>query len=88
MAAPIDLRNDFDRDCGASRRGPGTRRQSHRLLALAEVSMVASRTDASRIGGVGLQIIRDVGASFNSPADRTGHRPMGSHRAHPRSSTP
>ena len=46
--------------------------------------MVCSRTDASRIGGVGLQIIRDWVLRL-TPADRTGWS-MGSHRAHPRSS--
>ena len=63
MSAPIDLRNDFD--SVSSRRGPGTR-PSRRLLALAEVYDGGSRTDASRIGGVGLQIIRDWVLRFNA----------------------
>ena len=55
---------------------------------MAEVYDGGSRTDASRIGGVGLQIIRDWVLRFaSSAADRTGWS-MGSHRAHPRSSTP
>ena len=63
FAISIDLRNDFDSvSLGASRRGPGT--PSRRLLALAEV--YDSRTDASRIGGVGLQIIRDWVLRFNA----------------------
>ena len=40
--------------------------QSRRLLALAEVYDGGSRTDASRIGGVGLQIIRDWVLRFNA----------------------
>ena len=60
MAAPIDLRNDFD---SVSTRDAT---QSRRLLALAEVYDGGSRTDASRIGGVGLQIIRDWVLRFNA----------------------
>ena len=60
MAAPIALRGDFD--------GPGLRRlakqskdaaQARRFLALAEIYDGGSRTDAARIGGVTLQIVRD-----------------------------
>ena len=40
--------------------------QSRRLLVLAEVYDGGSRTDASRIGGVGLQIIRDWVLRFNA----------------------
>src|SRR5215210_1525467 len=67
MAAPIALREDFD--------GPGLRRlakqskdaaQARRLLALAEVYDGRSRTDAARIGGVTLQIIRDWVLRFNA----------------------
>ena len=67
MAAPIDLRNDFDSvslRCLAKRTRDAT--QSRRLLALAEVYDGGSRTDASRIGGVGLQIIRDWVLRFNA----------------------
>ena len=87
MAAPIDLRNDFD-SVSLRRLAKRTRdaTQSRRLLALAEVYDGGSRTDASRIGGVGLQIIRDWVLRFNA-RDWTGWS-MGSHRAHPRSSTP
>ncbi len=71
MAAPIDLRNDFD-SVSLRRLAKRTRdaTQSRRLLALAEVYDGGSRTDASRIGGVGLQIIRDWVLRFNAP--RTG----------------
>jgi transposase len=66
MAAPIALRDDFD--------GPGLRRlakatkdaaQARRLLALAEIYDGGSRTDAARIGGVTLQIVRDWVVHFN-----------------------
>ncbi len=66
MASPIALREDFD--------GPGLRRlakqskdaaQARRLLALAEIYDGGSRTDAARIGGVTLQIVRDWVLRFN-----------------------
>jgi transposase len=62
MSVPIALRQDFD--------GPGLRRlakatkdaaQARRLLALAEAYDGGSRTDAARIGGVTLQIVRSEG---------------------------
>ena len=67
MAAPIDLRNDFD-SVSLRRLAKRTRdaTQSRRLLALAEVYDGGSRTDASRIGGVGLQTIRDWVLRFNA----------------------
>ena len=73
MAAPIDLRNDFD-SVSLRRLAKRTRdaTQSRRLLALAEVYDGGSRTDASRIGGVGLQIIRDWVLRFNARAKITG----------------
>ena len=67
MAVPIALREDFD--------GPGLRTlakgtkdaaQARRLLALAEIYDGGSRTDAARIGGVTLQIVRDWVLRFNS----------------------
>ena len=66
--APIEgLRNDFD-SVSLRRLAKRTRdaTQSRRLLALAEVYDGGSRTDASRIGGVGLQIIRDWVLRFNA----------------------
>ncbi len=67
MAAPISLRNDFDSAC--LRRLAKTTKdatQSRRLVALAEIYDGGSRTDAARIGGVGLQIIRDWVLRFNA----------------------
>lgn len=67
MGRAIWLRDDFD--------GPGLRRlakrskdgpQSRRLLALAEIYDGGRRMDAARIGGVGLQVIRDWVLRFNA----------------------
>ena len=59
MAAPIDLRNDFD-SVSLRRLAKRTRdaTQSRRRWRW-PIYDGGSRTDASRIGGVGLQIIRD-----------------------------
>jgi transposase len=63
---PIPLRADFDalQVRAAARRskdGP----QARRLLALASIYDGASRTEAARIGGVTLQIVRDWVLKFN-----------------------
>ena len=67
MGRKIALREDFD--------GPGLRRlakaskdagQSRRLLALAEIYDGAKRTDAARLGDVGLQVVRDWVLRFNA----------------------
>jgi len=67
MAAPIGLREDFD---GSALRGLAKRtrnaNQMRRLLALAEIYDGGSRGDAARIGGVGLQTIRDWVLRFNA----------------------
>ena len=60
MSAPTPLRQDFDAPQlrGLARKtkdGP----QARRLLALAAIYDGATRTEAAKIGGVGLQIIRD-----------------------------
>jgi transposase len=51
---------------GAWRKRPGAAGQSRRLLALAEIYDGGSRTKAARIGGVGLQTIRDWVVRFNA----------------------
>ena len=60
MAAPVPVRPDFT---AAELRGHARRThdatQARRLLALAAIYDGGSRGDAARIGGVGLQIIRD-----------------------------
>ena len=67
MAAPIALREDFD---GFALRRlakrMGNANQSRRLLALAEIYDSGSRGQAARIGGVGLQTIRDWVLRFNT----------------------
>ena len=67
MSFPIPLRGDFDaaRLRGLAKKtkdGP----QARRLLALAAIYDGATRTEAAKIGGVGLQIIRDWVLSFNA----------------------
>ncbi len=67
MAAAIGLRDDFD---GTVLRGHAKATkdvaQGRRLLALAEIYDGGSRSDGARIGGVGLQIIRDWVLRFNA----------------------
>lgn len=67
MVSAIPLRDDFD--------GPAVRllarmtknaAQARRLLALAEIYDGGSRTEAARIGGVTLQIVRDWVLRFNA----------------------
>ena len=86
---PVPLRDDFDaaglcRIARKSKDGP----QARRLLALAAIYEGASRTEAARIGGVTLQIVRDWAVKFNAhgpeglidrkppgrPAKLTAHR--------------
>jgi transposase len=66
MAAPVALRPDFE---AAALRGLAKRSrdpdQIRRLLALAAIYDGGSRSDAARIGGVGLQTVRDWVLSFN-----------------------
>ena len=67
MSAAIPLRRDFGASPlrGLARRtkdGP----QARRLLALAAIYDGATRTEAAKIGGVGLQIIRDWVLRFNA----------------------
>jgi transposase len=67
MGAAIGLRADFDG--AALRRLARTTKsanQGRRLLALAEIYDGGSRGDAARIGGVGLQIVRDWVVRFNA----------------------
>jgi transposase len=88
---PIPLRSDFDAHSARaaakkSKDGP----QARRLLALAAIYEGASRTEAARIGGVTLQIIRDWVVKLNADGpdgliDRKapGQKPRlnGEHRA-------
>jgi putative transposase len=67
MAAAVRLREDYD---AAQLRGLAKRSedasQTRRLLALAAIYDGGSRGDAARIGGVGLQTVRDWVLAFNA----------------------
>ncbi len=67
MATAIGLRGDFT---GAAlrrlSRSSRDAKQVRRLLALAAIYDGGSRTEAARIGGVGLQIVRDWVVRFNA----------------------
>src|SRR5271169_7217591 len=67
MATAISLRGDFS---GASLRALAKKakdgNRTRRLVALAEIYDGGSRRDAARIGGVGLQTIRDWVLRFNA----------------------
>ena len=67
MSVPIPLRGDFK---AAQLRGLARKTkdgpQARRLLALAAIYDGATRTEAAKIGGVGLQIIRDWVLRFNA----------------------
>jgi hypothetical protein len=81
MAAPIPLGSDFDaallRPLSRQSRDP---HQIRRPLALAEIYGGGSRSDAARIGGVGLQMVRDWVLRFNAEG-RDGRQ--GSGRSEP-----
>jgi transposase len=67
MSVPIPLRQDFEAPqlrglAKKTKDGP----QARRLLALAAIYDGATRTKAAKIGGVGLQIIRDWVLRFNA----------------------
>lgn len=67
MAAPVALRSDFTgRDLRRLARRTQDAKQARRLLALATIYDGGSRSDAARIGDVGLQIIRDWVLRFNA----------------------
>jgi transposase len=67
MGAAVGLREDYD--CAGLRRlakATTDAGQSRRLLALAEIYDNGTRSDAARIGSVGLQVIRDWVLRFNA----------------------
>ncbi len=81
MAAPIRLRDDFDapglRALAKASREPD---QLRRLLSLAEIYDGGSRGDAARLGGVGLQTVRDWVLRFNADGPEGLIDPKGSGR--------
>ena len=67
MAAAIELRGDFTGDdLRGLARSSRDAKQVRRLLALAAIRDGGTRTEAARIGGVGLQIVRDWVVRFNA----------------------
>jgi transposase len=67
FAMPIALRTDFDA-AGLRREAKRAKDagQARRLLALAAIYEGAARTEAAKIGGVTLQIVRDRVLKFNA----------------------
>src|SRR5258708_10525613 len=67
MSTPVPRRSDFDtiglRVLARRSRDPD---RTRRLLALAQIYDGGSRPDAARIGGVGVQIVRDWVVRFNA----------------------
>src|SRR3954447_9837107 len=76
---PVPLRTDFDaKALRAIARHTKDGPQARRLLALAAIYEGASRTEAARIGGVTVQIVRDWVLRFNARGPeglRTGRAP-------------
>ena len=67
MSVPVPLRDDFD--AAAVRlvaKASKDAAQTRRLLALAVIYDGGTRTDAARVGGVGLQTVRDWVLAFNA----------------------
>jgi transposase len=67
MAAAIRLREDYDAGAlrAIAKRAKGGP-QARRLLALASIYDGGARSEAAKIGGVGLQVIRDWVLRFNA----------------------
>jgi hypothetical protein len=80
---PIALRGDFDApSLRAAVRKAWNAGQARRLLALAAIYDGSTRTEAARIGGVMLQIVRDWVMKFNAhgPAGRIDRKTPDSRR--------
>ena len=72
MSAAIELRDDFSGDeLRRLARSSRDAEQVRRLLALAVILEGGSRLEAARVGGVGLQIVRDW-CCGSTPRDRAG----------------
>ena len=67
MGAAVRLRSDYRAD-DLRRLATASRdaKQTRRLLALATIYDGGSRTMAAKVGGVGLQIVRDWVVRFNA----------------------
>src|SRR5262249_61326088 len=80
MSAPTPLRQDFDAPqvrglAGKTKDGP----QARRLLALAAIYDVATRTEAAKIGGVRIQVNPDLVLRIQAlgPVGTPGCKPTG-----------
>ena len=82
MAAAIGLRTDFD-GAGLRKlaRSSKDAKQVRRLLALASIYEGSSRSEAARIGGVTLQIVRDWVVRFNAQGSGRTDRWQGAGRS-------
>jgi transposase len=81
MGQPLSLCCDYDAPAlRAGARRSKDAAQARRLLALAAIYEGASRTEAARIGGVTLQIVRDWVVRFNAagPDGLIDRKPPGS----------
>ena len=82
MAAALELRDDFTGDdLRRLARSSRDAKEVRRLLALSAVRDGGSRTEAARIGGVGLQIVRDWVVRFNAEGPAGLGRPQGAWQA-------
>jgi transposase len=67
MAAAVGVRGDYDAaQLRALAKRSGDANQTRRLLALAAIYDGGSRGEAAKIGGVGLQTVRDWVLAFNA----------------------
>ena len=67
MAGPIKMRTDLSGDLlRMIARSSRDAKQVRRLLAIASIYDGRSRTEAAKIGGVGLQVLRDWIVRFNA----------------------
>ena len=85
MAAAIELQCDFTgAELRRLARSSRDAKQVRRLLALAASRDGGSRTEAARIGGVGLQIVRDWMLRFNAkgPDGLLGFRKLSARPRH------
>src|SRR3954453_13941390 len=79
---PVPLRTDFDAKAlraiaRATKDGP----QARRLLALAAIYEGATRTAAARLGGVTVQIVRELGGEVHRPWARGLDQPQAARAA-------
>src|SRR5215831_1556542 len=89
MAAAVALRRDYDaKRLRALAKRSHDSDQTRRLLALAEIYDGGSRGDAAKLGGVGLQTIRDWVLRFNAngPAGLLNDKAPAKRRCSPRTS--